>query len=86
VRFNFDSLAAASHTINVTWDSDAEVRFKLFEGGGAQISPIIQGISPGVWTGELAANTQYYIALWSANGIANFDITIEANGFCHGND
>ncbi len=78
VRLDFDSLAAATHTINVSWDSAADVRYRVFETGATQISSIIQGSSPRVWSGELEANTQYYIALWSAGGNANYNATIEA--------
>ncbi len=78
VRFNFDSLAAATHTITLNWDSDADVRFKVFTAEGTQISSIIQGTSSSTWLGDLEANTQYYVAIWSASGIANFDATIEA--------
>ena len=80
VRLNFDSLATAIHTITVSWDSDADVRFNVFEANGTRISnAVIQGSNPGVWAGELNENEQYYIALWSNEGIANYTATIEAS-------
>jgi len=78
VRFNFEPLAAAPHTVSVSWDSDADVRFRVFEADGTQVSPFIQGSSPSDWSGELEDNAQYYIAIWSENGIANYDATIKA--------
>ncbi len=78
VRLDFDSLAAANHTIEVNWDSDADVRFRVYEEDGTLISSTIRGANPGIWSGELEANAQYYIGLWSSSGIANYDATIEA--------
>jgi hypothetical protein len=78
LRLDFDSLAAAMHTITVSWDSGADVRFRVFESNGTLLSPTVQGTNPGVWSGELDANAAYYIALWSANGIANYNANIEA--------
>ena len=79
VRVDFDSLAAATHTITVDWDSTANVKYKVFEANGTLISSTIQGTNPGVWSGDLDADAQYYIGLWSTNGIANYDVTIEAS-------
>ncbi len=79
VRLDFDSLATALHTITVSWDSVADVRFNVFQADGTRISSLVQGSNPGVWNGELDANEQYYIGLWSANGIANYTATIEAS-------
>ncbi len=78
-RLDFDSLAATEHTITVTWDSDADVRFKVKEMDGTDVSPTIQGPTPGTWTGALEANTAYFIGLWSTDGIANYTATLEAN-------
>jgi len=81
VRLGFDSLVDAHHSITVNWDSDAYVRFNVFEIDGTKISSnVVQGSNPGVWTGELKANERYYIGLWSANGVANFTATVEVNG------
>ncbi|MBX2883173.1 MAG: hypothetical protein KTR32_24690, partial [Granulosicoccus sp.] len=78
VRLDFDPLAMAVHTITVSWDSNADVRFKVFEADGTLISSTVRGANPGVWSGQLDAGKQYYIALWSSNGIANYTANIEA--------
>ena len=79
VRIDFDSLAAAEHTITVAWDNnDSDIRYRVFNTNGSNISPTIRGSNPGVWTGPLDANTSYYMTLWSADGIANYTATIEA--------
>ncbi len=79
VRIDFNALADASHTINISWDSNANVIFKVFQANGTLISPIVQGTNPGVWTGDLNTATDYYLALWSSSGIANYNATIEAS-------
>jgi len=63
VRIDFDSLAAATHTVTVSWDSGANVKFKVFKADGTLLSPVVQGAIPGVWSGDLDANAQYYIAM-----------------------
>ena len=78
VRVNFDSLATAVHTITVYWDSVADVRYSVLGADGTKVSPTIQGSNPGVWSGELDADTQYYLGLWSDEGIANYSVTIQA--------
>ena len=80
VRVDFDALATATHTVSVSWDSSADVRFNVRRANGTKISPTIQGSNPGVWSGDLDADTQYYIALWSANGIGNYSATIQVEG------
>ena len=79
VRLEFDSFAAGEHTITVTWDSDADVRFIVNESDGTNISSTIRGLNPGIWTGVLEADSAYFIGLWSANGAANYTATIETN-------
>jgi len=79
VRLDFGSLAATLHTVSVSWDGDADIRFRVFESNGSAISPVMKGSSPSVWSGELAANEQYYIGLWSRSGVANYSATVEAN-------
>ena len=79
VRIDFNSLATAIHTINVSWDSDADVRFIVYEANGTNLSSTVRGSNPGVWNGALNANTEYYIGLWSVDGIANYTATIEAS-------
>ena len=79
-RIDFDSLATAIHTITVSWDSesDADVRFRVLEADGTPVSSVIRDSNPGVWSGQLLANTQYYIGLWSDDGIANYTAAISA--------
>jgi len=79
VRVNVDPLATATHTITVSWDSSANVRFNVFESDGSLISTTVQGSNPGVWVGDLDASGQYYIGLWSNTGVANYTVNIEAS-------
>jgi len=79
VRLNVDSLTSGTHTIRVAWDSNADVRFRVFESDGTVISSTIQGTNPAVWSGELAASTSYYIGMWTTSGSANYEATIEAD-------
>ena len=80
VRINFDALSTATHTITVSFDSDADVRFSVFDASGTAISnSVVQGSNPGVWSGVLNDNNAYYISLWSNEGIANYNAIIEAN-------
>jgi len=76
-RLRFNSLATARHDITVSWGSDADVRFSVFDANGTAISPVIRGSSPGVWSGELDANQRYFIGLWSTDGVANYSATLE---------
>ena len=79
VRLEFNSIATATHTIRVVWDSNADVRFRVFESNGTPVSSAVLGTNPGLWSGELEANTEYYIGLWSASGVANYEATVEAD-------
>ena len=79
VRLDFDSLAATEHTITVESDSNADVSFEINELDGTTLSSTIQGANPGTWTGVLNENTAYFIGLWSNDGIANYNVTIEAS-------
>ncbi len=78
-RINFDSITDATHTISVTWDSDADIRFTVKDVDDTSFSPTVKMSSPGVWSGELQADQDYFIGLWSTEGIANFMVTIEAS-------
>lgn len=80
VRLDFDSLASAEHTIAVAWDSNAALRFNVLSANGERVNPVpVRGSNPGVWVGNLNANEQYYIGLWSVDGIANYTATVGAN-------
>jgi len=76
-RLRFNSLASARHTITVSWNSSADVRFNVFGSNGTAISQTIRGSNPGVWSGELDANQRYFIGLWSTDGVANYSATLE---------
>lgn len=79
VRIDFDSLAAALHTITVSWDSNADVRYNVFDDNGTRLSSTVRGSNPGIWQGELDANSSYYLRIWSSTGgVADFNATIEA--------
>ena len=79
-RVNFDSLATAVHTISVSWNSNADVRFNVFEADGTRLSSVVRGSNPGVWSGELRANTEYYLGVWSTSGVANYTATVSVEG------
>jgi len=80
VRLNFVSPAESLQSVSVTWDnSDADIRYRIKNANGTSVSPTISGESPGLWEGVLEANTAYYISLWSADGVADYTATIEAN-------
>jgi hypothetical protein len=72
IRLDFPSRGATVHTITISWETGADLRFKLFEADGTPVSSTVRGSSPGVWSGELDANTDYFVALWSANGVADY--------------
>jgi len=80
VRLHFEVFASVEHTISVTWDSDADLRFNILRADGSRLNPTtIRGSNPGVWVGELDANEQYNIGLWSVNGSANYTATVSAS-------
>ena len=77
IRLYFDSLDTAVHTINVSWDSNADVRFNVFDESGSRVNgSVVRGSNPGVWIGQLDANQRYNIGLWSFDGIANYTATL----------
>ena len=81
VNLNFTSLAAAVHTVTVSWDSDADVRFNVFKADGERVSQdTVGGSNPGVWQGVLAGDEEHFIRLWSkkGSGIANYTATVQA--------
>ena len=80
VRLNFESLAAGEHTIEVAWDySQADVRYKIKTQDGTTITPTIRGENPGIWKGELEADTSYFIGLWSSSGATDYTASIEVD-------
>lgn len=79
ISLDLEALATAVHTVTVSWDTDADVRFKVQEENGGSLSSTLQGTNPGVWTGELEADGQYFIGLWSADGVANYIVKVETS-------
>ena len=60
VRLEFDSFATAMHTITVSWDSGADVRFNVLDSDGNRLNDsVVLESNPGIWTGELEACLLY---------------------------
>ena len=79
-RFNFNPLASALHTITVSWDSNADIQFNVFDSSGERLNnTTVQGSNPGVWTGELVASDQYYLSVWAVEDAANLTANIKAS-------
>ena len=80
VRVNFDSINTGDHTINVSWDSDADIRFSIFQDADTpiRIASVAASPSPSEWVGNLEAEETYYLGIWSVSGAANFTATISA--------
>lgn len=73
VSLDLEPVATGVHTITVSWDSDADLRFNLFEVGGTRITdvPIARSnpdVSQSTWSGALDGDSRYRIALWSRKG------------------
>ncbi len=81
MTIDFDALSTASHTVSVAWNSDADVRFNVFdETTGNRInSSLVQGANPGEWTGDLIGGQPYSIRMWSSSGVALVTTSIEAS-------
>lgn len=82
ITINFTALSTSTHTISVAWDSDADLRYNVFDATtGERLNAdvgAIRGANPGVWSGELQAAQPYRISLWAASGSANYTATIDA--------
>ena len=79
-RVPFDSPGSGDYTITVSWDSDADVRYYVATGDGTRLTAsAVRGSNPGVWTGALEANQEYFIGIWSNSGVANYSATIEGD-------
>jgi outer membrane protein assembly factor BamB len=77
VRLRVNTNATALHSVNVSWDSGSDVRFNVFNADGTRMtSSTVQGANPAVWTGRFDADEQYYIGLWTMDGIANYTASI----------
>ncbi|MBX2886335.1 MAG: hypothetical protein KTR32_40645 [Granulosicoccus sp.] len=78
VRLRFNTRTSGMHQINMSWDSDSDVRYNVFNADGTRLSSTVQGSKPGVWSGWLASNQKYYIGLWTMDGVANYQASITA--------
>ena len=80
MRINFDALSSAAHTVSVAWDSDADVRFSVFDQttGSRLNDSIVRGSNPGTWAGDLVGGQPYSVRAWASSGVANITVSIEA--------
>ena len=77
VRLDFTVSATGVYNISVPWgNGDADVRYRVKNANGTNISPTIRGENPGLWEGNLEENTEYFIGLWSTDGVTNYSATI----------
>ena len=77
VRLNFEVPVSGTYTITLPWtNSSADVRFRVNNANGTNLSSTIRDQNPGVWEGTLNANTDYFIGVWSTDGITNYTATI----------
>ena len=77
VRIDFEPTQAGPHTVRVLWDSDADVQFSVFEDNPKRRLAWVNASSPAGWSGVLDPAKNYYLGVWSANGIANYVADIE---------
>ncbi len=77
VRLDFDAPATATHTVTVSWDTDANLQYRVRLANGTAVSPLMSGENPGVWQGELQEGESYFVGLWSTDGVANYTVTID---------
>lgn len=68
-RFDFETQANTEHTVSISWDSNADIRFNVFRAGGTLLSAPTQDSNPGIWRGNFTANGQYYVAIWSRTAL-----------------
>lgn len=80
MRFRFDPIATARHTITVSWDTNADIRFNVLDSSEVRInSTVVKGSNPGVWSGDLVAGDQYFLSVWAAEDAANLTANIKAS-------
>ncbi len=78
ISLDFNALTTGTHTIRVSWDSDADIRFNVRQPNGSNLSSTIKDSNPAIWTGDLNENEDYFLGIWTKSGSANFTATIEA--------
>ena len=86
-KVSLNPMIFGTHTIRLSWNSDAQIRFSVFQ--------ILDGPHPndrrriatsrGIanmqiqeWTGMLNPSEQYYLGIWAERGSADFSVTLEA--------
>jgi hypothetical protein len=80
VRVNFEPLVTGLHTIRVVWDgAESDLHFNVRPVGGRKLGATVKGSNPGVWTGELDVNQEYFLGIWAVAGAPTFTASIEAN-------
>lgn len=77
VRLRFSALTTGVHEIRVAWDSDSDVKYNVFKSDDTRISTTtVEGSNPAVWSAALDANEEYYVGLWTMDGIANYTASV----------
>lgn len=79
-RVYFEPQSSGTHTVRVDWDSNADVRFSLFQkqndNGATLVATTSPSASPALWTGELDQSSSYFLGVWSASGKANYNVSL----------
>ena len=76
-RVDFQVNSANDYTINLDWDSNAELYFSVFSTNPrVRVGTTFLTDSPGEWSGELVNTESYYLGVWSIDGAANFTATL----------
>lgn len=82
-RLYIEPQFSGTHTIRVEWDSNADIRFSLFQiqndNGTTQVATTSSSASPALWTGELDQSSSYFLGIWSASGKANYNASLANN-------
>lgn len=78
-RHDFTSLTDGEHSIFLSWTGDANLNLEVFEADGTPLNSAINGFNPLVWSGDLEADTAYYVLLRSTQGSTDYALFIEAS-------
>ena len=80
MRVDFAPLTTGTHTISVSWESEANLRYSIFrERDQKQLGKTDITASPSQWIGELDASESYYLGVWSTSGSTIFTATIKTD-------
>jgi|GEM_PF-2514542 len=76
-RLDFSPPASGAHSVRVTWNADADVRFSLFDAATGERLATTHG-SPGTdeWIGTLDGSGRYAVSVWAASGRSAYTITV----------